>query len=152
MSIEARLHELGLVLPEPAAPVASYVPFVRTGDLLHISGQIPFDAEGRLIVGRVGDDMDVAAGQNAARRCALGIIAQTKAALGTLDSVARIIKLGIFVNCTADFTEQPEVANGASDLMLDLFGDNGKHARAAVGVPSLPRGVAVEVDAIILIR
>lgn len=152
MSVEARLQELGLVLPEAAAPVASYVPHVRTGDLLHISGQIPFDTDGSLLLGRLGENLDVEGGQYAARRCALGIVAQIKAALGDLAAVARVVKLGVFISSTPDFTQQPEVANGASDLMLALFGDAGKHARSAVGVPVLPRGVAVEVDAIIQTR
>lgn len=150
--VDRKLEELGLTLPEAAAPVASYVPTVEAGGLLHVSGQIPFDAEGQLILGRIGaGEHDLAYGQEAARRCALMVVAQAKAALGGLDRVVRIVKLGVFVNSTADFTEQPQVANGASDLMVALFGDAGKHARAAVGVASLPRGVAVEVDAIIAV-
>lgn len=152
MTVETRLRELGLTLPEPAAPVASYVPYVRTDNLLHIAGQIPFDTDGTLILGRLGETLDVAGGQYAAARCALGILAQTRAALGGFDAVARIVKLGVFIASAADFTDQPEVANGASDLMVKLFQDAGKHARSAVGVPVLPRGVAVEIDAIIHIR
>lgn len=152
MSIEEKLKEMGLELPQPAAPVATYVPFVRTDGLLHISGQIPFDADGSLILGRLGENLDVEAGQYAARRCALGIVAQAKAALDSFGSIERIVKLGVFVNCVPDFTRQPEVANGASDLMVALFGDAGRHARSAVGVSSLPRGVAVEVDAVIATR
>lgn len=152
MSVAKKLEEMGLTLPAPAAAVASYVPFVRTGDLLHVSGQLPFDADGRLILGRLGDVVDVAGGQYAARRAALGILSQVQAAAGDLDQVARIVKLGVFVASAADFTDQPEVANGASDLFLALFGEAGKHARSAVGVSALPRGVPVEVDAIIRLR
>ena len=149
MSIEARIAELGLQLPAAAAPVASYVPTVEADNMLHVSGQISFAADGSLITGRLGADMDVAAGQAAAERCALMILAQVKAALGgSFGRVERVVKLGVFVQCTPDFTQQPEVANGASDLFVKVFGEAGKHARAAVGVPALPRGVAVEVDAI----
>ena len=148
--IDRKLEELGLTLPAAAAPVASYVPTVEAHGMLYVSGQIPFDAEGSLILGRLGEgDCDLAYGQEAARRCALMVVAQVKAALGGFERVQRIVKLGVFVNSTADFTDQPQVANGASDLMVELFGDAGKHARAAVGVPALPRGVAVEVDAVI---
>ncbi|WP_326522795.1 RidA family protein [Sphingomonas sp.] len=150
--IDRKLAELGLTLPAAAAPVASYVPTVESGGMLYVSGQIPFDADGALILGRLGEDgCDIAFGQEAARRCALMIVAQVKAALGGFDRVGRIVKLGVFVNSTPDFTDQPQVANGASDLMEALFGDAGKHARAAVSAPSLPRGVAVEVDAVIAI-
>ena len=153
MSIEDRLKELGLELPAAAAPVASYVPAVAADNMLYVSGQISFAADGSLIKGRLGEDMDVAAGQAAAERCALMIIAQVKQALGgSLGRVERIVKLGVFVQCTPDFTQQPEVANGASDLFVTVFGEAGKHARAAVGVPALPRGVAVEVDAVIQLR
>lgn len=152
MDYEQRLDALGIVLPEAAAPVASYVPVVVTGGMAHVSGQISFDRDGALIRGRLGADMDVAAGQAAAGRCALMVLAQLRAALGSLDRVERIVKLGVFVQCTPEFTDQPEVANGASDLMVKLFGDAGRHARAAVGVPALPRGVAVEVDAVVAIR
>lgn len=150
--VDRKLEELGLTLPEAAAPVASYVPTVAAGGLLHVSGQIPFDADGQLILGRLGEEgYDLAYGQEAAKRCALMVVAQAKAALGGLDRVQRIVKLGVFVNSTPDYTDHPQVANGASDLMVALFGDAGKHARAAVGVASLPRGVAVEVDAIIAV-
>lgn len=149
MTVEQKLEALGLYLPEAAAPVASYVPVVEANGLLHVSGQISFAADGSLITGRLGENMSVEAGQDAARRCALMILAQVKAALGGFERVKRVVKLGVFVQCTADFTKQPEVANGASDLMVEVLGDAGKHARAAVGVPALPRGVAVEVDAII---
>ncbi|MFQ3594635.1 MAG: RidA family protein [Sphingomonadaceae bacterium] len=152
MSAEARLQDLGIVLPDAAAPAANYVPFVEAGGFLHISGQIPFAADGSLLRGRLGETMDVAGGQEAARRCAIGLIAQMKAALGDFGRVKRIVKLGVFVNSAPGFTDQPEVANGASDLMVAVFGDAGRHARAAVGVAELPRGVAVEVDAIVEVR
>jgi enamine deaminase RidA (YjgF/YER057c/UK114 family) len=151
MSINARLAELGIALPRAAAPAANYVPFVLHGGLLHVAGQIPFDASGNLVLGRLGETIDVTAGQAAARLCGLGILAQADAALGSLDRVARVVKLGVFVASAGDFTQQPEVANGASDLMVEVFGDSGRHARSAVGVPVLPRGVAVEVDAIIAV-
>lgn len=146
-----RLQELGITLPTAAAPAANYVPAVAIDGLLHISGQIPFAADGTLIKGRLGDTMDIAGGAEAARRCAIGLIAQMQAALGDLGRVRRIVKLGVFVASTADFTDQPEVGNGASNLMVDVFGDAGRHARSAVGVAVLPRGVAVEIDAIIAI-
>lgn len=153
MSVEARIAELGLTLPEAAAPVASYVPTVEADNMLYVSGQISFAADGSLITGRLGADMDVEAGKQAAARCALMILAQVKAALGgNWGRVERVVKLGVFVQCTPEFTQQPEVANGASDLMVAVFGDTGKHARAAVGVPALPRGVAVEVDAVLQLR
>ena len=147
----ARLAALGITLPIAAAPAANYVPAVAIDGLLHISGQIPFDEDGSLIKGRLGDTMDVAGGQAAARRCAIGLIAQMQAALGDLGRVRRIVKLGVFVASHPDFTDQPEVGNGASDLMVEVFGDIGRHARSAVGVAVLPRGVAVEIDAIIAI-
>lgn len=149
MTIEERLRELGIDLPQPAAPAANYVPFVLENGLLHIAGQIPFQPDGSLYKGRLGEDLDPAAGQAAARLCGIGLLAQMKAALGTLDRVSRVVKLGVFVSSTPDFVQQPEVANGASDLMVAVFGDKGRHARSAVGVPVLPRGVAVEVDAIV---
>lgn len=148
MSIEARLQELGIELPEAAAPVASYVPVVVHGGFAHVSGQLPF-VDGDLVTGRLGDDVTVEDGVAAARACGLMILAQLKAALVPLDRVERIVKLGAFVNSTAQFTDQPKVANGASELMFDVFGEAGRHARAAVGVPALPLGAAVEVDAII---
>ena len=147
MSIEARLQELGIVLPEAAAPVASYVPVVVQGGFAHVSGQLPC-IDGELVTGRLGEDISVEAGTAAARACGLMILAQLKAA-GVLEKVERVVKLGGFVSSTAEFTDQPKVINGASDLMLDVFGEIGKHARAAVGVPALPLGAAVEVDAII---
>lgn len=150
MSIEARLQELGIVLPEAAAPVASYVPVVVQGGFAHVSGQLPF-VDGKLVTGRLGEDISLEDGTAAARACGLMILAQLKAALVPLDNVERVVKLGAFVNSTADFADQPKVANGASELMFDVFGEKGRHARAAVGVPSLPLRAAVEVDAIIAI-
>ena len=148
-AIDAKLAELGLSLPEAAAPVAAYVPTVAVGGLLHVSGQLPFK-DGVLMTGRLGEDRDLAFGQEAAQRCGLMLVAQIKKALGgDLSRVARIVKLGVFVNSAPDFTDQPEVANGASNLMEALFGEAGKHARSAVGVAALPRGAAVEVDAVV---
>lgn len=146
--IAARLAELGITLPAAAAPAANYVPFVQTGKLLYVSGQISTDDNG-LITGRLGETMDAAAGAAAARQCALLLIAQAQAACGgDLDRVARVVRLGGFVNSTDDFTQQPEVVNGASDLLVEVFGDAGRHARVAVSANSLPRGVAVEIEAL----
>jgi enamine deaminase RidA (YjgF/YER057c/UK114 family) len=152
MSTDQRLDELGITLPEPAAPVASYVPAVEQDGLLHISGQISFREDGTLILGRVGEDLDLEHGTAAARRCGIMLLAQIKAALGSLDRVERIVKLGVFVNSAPAFSDQPKVANGASELMQEVFGEAGRHARSAVGVAALPLGVAVEVDAIVAIR
>ena len=143
---------VGIALPQPAAPVASYVPAVEAGGLLHVSGQISVSEEGNLIVGRLGEDMNLERGIDAARRCGIMLIAQMKAALGSLDRVERIVKLGAFVNSAPSFTDQPKVANGASELMQEVFGEAGRHARSAVGVPVLPLGVAVEIDAIIAVK
>lgn len=146
--IEARLSELGLTLPEAPAPAANYVPFVQTGNILHVSGQIAKDGDA-LMTGKLGADVDVAFGQQAARVCALNLLAQVKAACGgDLDRLRRVVRLGGFVNASPDFTEHPAVINGASDLIGELLGDAGKHARAAVGSSSLPFGVAVEIDGI----
>lgn len=150
MSYTTKLAELGITLPKAAAPVASYVPVVVHGGMAYVSGQLPF-VDGAVVKGRLGDDVNVEAGKAAARACGLMIMAQLQAA-GLLDQVERVVKLGAFINCTADFTDQPEVANGASDLMEQIFGGAGQHARAAVGVPALPRGAAVEVDAIVALR
>jgi len=149
MTIAARLKELGIFLPEAAAPVASYVPLVAQGGFVHVSGQLPF-VSGQLKTGRLGEDVDLEAGIEAARACGLMILAQLSAA-DLLERVERIVKLGAFVNSTPDFTDQPKVANGASDLMFEVFGDAGRHARAAVGVPTLPLGACVEVDAVIAV-
>lgn len=150
--IDLHIAAQGLVLPQPAAPVAAYVPAVLAGGLLHISGQIPFAADGTLMTGKVGGARDLAWGIAAAERCGLMLVAQMKAALGDLDRVERIVKLGVFVAGAADFTDQPKVANGASELMVRIFGEAGRHARSAVGVPSLPLDVSVEIDAIVAVR
>lgn len=152
MSIETRIAELGLTLPKAAAPVASYVAAVEAGGLLHISGQLPFAEDGALMTGRLGEDRNLDYGAEAAKRCGLMLVAQMQAALGSLDRVARIVKLGGFVNSTGAFTDQPKVVNGASDLMVAIFGEAGKHARSAVGVPVLPLGAAVEIDAIVAVH
>lgn len=149
--IEDRLSQLGITLPTPAAPVAAYVPTVIVGGLMHISGQLPFD-KGNVMTGRLGEDRDIDFGRDAARACGIMLLAQMKAALGSLDRVERIVKLGVFVNSDPRFTDQPKVADGASTLMVDVFGDMGRHARAAVGVPTLPLGAAVEVDAVVAVR
>lgn len=151
-AIDAKLAELGLTLPEAAAPVAAYVPAVEAGGMLHVSGQLPFK-DGALMTGRLGEDRDLEFGADAAQRCGLMLVAQIKKALGgDLSRVERVVKLGVFVNSAAGFTDQPKVANGASELMQALFGEAGRHARSAVGVPALPLGAAVEVDAVIAVR
>ena len=150
-AVIAKLAELGLTLPQAAAPVAAYVPTVEAGGLLHVSGQLPF-VNGQLVRGRLGENVTVEQGQAAAQACALMLLAQVKAALGGFDRVERVVKLGAFIASTADFTDQPKVANGASELMVAAFGEAGKHARSAVGVPVLPLGAAVEVDAIFALR
>ncbi len=150
--IESRLEQLGITLPKTAAPVANYVPFAITGNQLWIAGQITF-WDGKLkYVGKVGADLSLEDGAAAARVCALNIIAQAKAALGDLDRVVRVVKLGGFVNATADFTDHPKVINGASDVIVEVYGDAGRHARLAVGVSGLPLNSAVEVDAVIEFR
>ena len=147
MSAEAKLKELGLELPPAPAPAANYVPYRREGNLLIIAGQVPFNYEGKLdFIGKVGRDLDQDAGYQAARLCALNGLAQIRAALGSLDKVRQVLRVGGWVHCTDDFTNQPEVINGASDLLVQVFGDKGRHARAAVGTNSLPRGVATEVE------
>ena len=148
MSIDARLTELGIVLPKAAAPVASYIPVVIHGNVAYISGQLPF-LDDNLVTGKLGQDVSVDRGTAAARACGLMILAQLVGAGISLDRVAQIIKLGAFVCSADDFADQPKVANGASELMFDVFGDKGRHARSAVGVPVLPLHAAVEVDAII---
>ena len=148
-TIDRRLSELGIVLPQPPAPVASYIPYVTTGHLVFISGQIPLENGQVRYAGTLGKDMSLDEGKAAARMCGINLIAQLKAACGgDLDRVRRCVRLGVFVNAVAGFGQHPEVANGASDLMFEVFGDNGRHARAAVGAGSLPRNVAVEVEAV----
>ena len=149
MTVEARLQELGITLPQAAAPVASYMPLVEHNGMVHVSGQLPF-VDGALKTGRLGEDVSLEEGLAAARACGLMILAQLNAA-GLLERVERVVKLGAFVSSTTDFTDQPKVANGASDLMFEVFGEKGRHSRAAVGVPVLPLGAAVEVDAVIAV-
>lgn len=151
-TIDQHLNTLGIVLPTPAAPVAAYVPVVVHGGVAYVSGQLPFDESGSVMTGRMGEDRDMAFGQQAAERCGLMILAQLRAAIGNLDRVDRVLKLGCFVSSVASFTDQPKVANGASELMARVFGDKGTHSRAAVGVPVLPLGAVVEIDAIVALR
>lgn len=143
----ARLAELGITLPVPAAPVAAYVPTVEAGGFLYVSGQVSF-VDGTLVKGRLGENVSLEEGVIAAQGCGLMLLAQAQAALGSLDRIARVVKLGAFIASTPDFTDQPKVANGASELMVAVFGDAGKHSRSAVGVPVLPLGCAVEIDAV----
>ena len=148
MSIEARLAELGIVLPTPPKPVANYVPVVASGHLLFVSGQIPLGPSGVEFVGKLGHDTDIDTGRAAALLCAINLLAQVRVHLGDLERVTRCVKLTGFVNATLDFADHPKVVNGASDLIVDVLGDKGRHARSAVGVAGLPYGVAVEVEAI----
>lgn len=148
MTAENRLKELGLVLPEAPKPVAAYVPSVRTGNLVFVAGQIALK-DGKLAwTGRLGRDLSVESGQAAARQCALNALAVVKAEVGSLDAVKRVVRVGVFVASADGFTDQPKVANGASELLQAVFGDNGRHARAAVGVNELPLGSPVEVELI----
>lgn len=148
MSITSRLAELGVTLPDAPAPAANYVPFVRTGNVVHVSGQISNGPDG-MIVGKLGDTMDIDAGANAARSCAISLLAQVRAACGgDIEKLKRVVKLTGFVNSTADFGDQPKVINGASDFLVDALGDKGRHARSAVSAASLPFGVAVEIEGI----
>jgi enamine deaminase RidA (YjgF/YER057c/UK114 family) len=150
--IDARLAELGIALPDAVAPAANYIPFTISGNLLFIAGQMPV-ADGKMITGILGADLDIDAGQAAARQCGLNLLAQAKvAAGGDLDRIIRVVRLGGFVAATPDFTNHPEVVNGASDLMVEVFGEAGRHARAAVGCASLPRGAPVEVEAIMELK
>ena len=145
---ETKLKELGITLPDAPAPAANYVPFVQVGDIVYVSGQISADANG-FIKGKLGDDMSTEEGAAAARACAINLLAQVKAACGgDLDRLVRVVKLTGFVNSTADYTDQPKVVNGASDLLAEVLGDAGKHSRSAVSAASLPLGVAVEIEGI----
>jgi enamine deaminase RidA (YjgF/YER057c/UK114 family) len=147
-TIEKKLGEMGITLPTPAAPVANYVGFVRSGNLLFVSGQICL-ANGALVAaGKLGGTVSVEDGTAAARACGINVLAQVKAALGDLDKVARVVRLGGFVNATPDFLDAPKVMNGASDLMVAVFGDKGRHARTTVGVASLPADAAIEVEGV----
>ena len=145
---EERLQALGLALPEVSAPVANYVPAVRTGNLLFVAGQVPRDDSGAMITGKVGADMDVEAAYAAARICGLYALAAAKAEAGGLDKIARVVRVMGLVNAAPDFTRQPQVINGFSDLMVDVFGEAGRHARVAYGAGSLPGGAAVEVESL----
>ena len=145
--IEKKLSGLGITLPTPASPIANYVPFVRSGNILVVSGQVCFGNDGKLVVkGQLGAGVSVEDGQKAARACAINLLAQLKAALGDLDKVVRVMRLGGFINSSPGFTEGPKVMNGASDLMVEVFGDKGRHARTTVGVSALPADAAVEVE------
>jgi enamine deaminase RidA (YjgF/YER057c/UK114 family) len=147
-SIEKKLQELGINLPKPPAPIANYVPFVRTGNLLTVSGQLCLDGGGQLLAkGQLGGTVSIEDGQKAARACAINLLAQVKVALGDLDKVVRVIRLGGFINSAPGFGDGPKVMNGASDLMVEVLGDKGKHARSTVGVAALPGNAAIEVEA-----
>ena len=146
-TVEKKLADLGIKLPSPAAPVANYVPFVRTGKLLVISGQLCLDGEGKLVAkGQLGGGVSIETGAKAAQACAMNLLAQLKSALGDLDKVARVVRLGGFINSAPGFTDGPKVMNGASDLMVTVFGEKGRHARTTVGVSALPLDAAVEVE------
>lgn len=147
-TIEARLADLGVTLPSPAAPAANYVPYVQSGNQLFISGQLPMGPDGLEHVGKVGDNLSVKDGKDAARLCAINLLAQAKAATGDLEKIVRLVKIVGFVNSTSDFAQQPQVINGASDFMVEVLGDKGRHARSAVSAASLPFGAGVEIEAI----
>lgn len=152
MTVENTLADLGVTLPDAPAPAANYVPFVQTGDLVFVSGQISNDENG-LIIGKLGETMDVPDGAAAAKRCAISLLAQVKAACGgDLERLVRVVKLTGFVNSTPDFVDQPKVINGASDFLVEALGDAGRHSRSAVSAPSLPLGVAVEIEGIFQVR
>jgi enamine deaminase RidA (YjgF/YER057c/UK114 family) len=146
-TVEKKLASLGIALPTPASPIANYVPFVRSGNLLVVSGQLCFGADGKLAaIGQLGGGVSIEDGQKAARACAINLLAQIKAALRDLDKVNRVLRLGGFINSAAGFTDGPKVMNGASDLMVEVFGDKGRHARTTVGVSALPADAAIEVE------
>lgn len=146
-SVEKKLTSLGIALPTPASPIANYVPFVRSGNMLIVSGQLCFGLDGNLVAkGQLGGDVSMENGQKAARACAINLLAQLKTAVGDLDKVTRVVRLGGFINSTSGFTDGPKVMNGASDLMVEAFGDKGRHARSTVGVAALPANAAVEVE------
>lgn len=146
-TIERRLAQLGVTLPTPASPIANYVPFVRTGNTLIISGQLCFGVDGKLVAkGQLGGGVSIEDGQKAARTCVVNLLAQLKVALGDLDKVVRVIRLGGFINSAPGFNDGPKVMNGASDLMVEVFGDKGRHARTTVGVSALPLEAAIEIE------
>jgi enamine deaminase RidA (YjgF/YER057c/UK114 family) len=147
--VEKKLADLGIVLPKPTAPVANYVPYARTGNLLVMAGQLCFGADGKLVAtGKLGANVSVEDGQKAARACAINLLSQAKVALGDLDKIAKVVRLGGFISSVPNFLDGPKVMNGASDLMVEVFGDRGKHARTTVGVSVLPADAAVEVEAL----
>ncbi|MFG1422192.1 RidA family protein [Roseixanthobacter liquoris] len=148
-TIEQKLADLGITLPTPTAPLANYVPVVRTGNLLFVSGQVSIDGAGKITTGKLGGGVEIETGRAAARQCAINILAQVKAAVGDLEKVVRVVKLVGFVNSTPDFVDQPKVMNGCSDLLVDVLGDKGRHARSAVGIAALPFDAAVEVEAVV---
>ena len=146
-TVEKRLAEMGITLPAPATPVANYVPFVRTRNMLVCSGQVCFGSDGKLVArGKLGAGVPLGEGQAAARACAINLLSQVKAAIGDLDKVVRVLRLGGYINSAPDFIDGPKVMNGASDLMVEVFGDKGRHARTTVGVAALPQDAAVEVE------
>jgi len=148
-SAENKLRELGISLPKPPAPIANYVPFVRTGNLLTVSGQLCFGGDGKLVAkGQLGGAVSIQDGQKAARACAINLLAQVKVAIGDLNKVVRVVRLGGFINSAAGFSDGPKVMNGASDLMVAVLGDKGKHTRSTVGVAALPADAAVEVEGV----
>jgi enamine deaminase RidA (YjgF/YER057c/UK114 family) len=149
MQIEASLKKMGIELPPAVTPVANYVPAVRSGKLIFLSGHGPFKADGSLITGKVGSDLTIEQGYEAARRVAIGLLGSLKAAIGDLDKVKQIVKLLGLVNCGPDFTDQPKVINGASDFLVEVFGDRGQHSRSAVGTNALPLNIAVEIEMIV---
>lgn len=152
MQVEKRLKAMGIALPPAVTPVANYVPAVRSGNLVFLSGHGPFDEDGALITGKVGADLTTEQGYAAARRIAIGLLGSLKAAVGDLDKVRRIVKLLGLVNCPPDFGDQPKVINGASDFLVEVFGDKGKHARSAVGTNALPMNIAAEIEMIVEIE
>ena len=152
MQVEKRLKTMGIALPPAVTPVANYVPAVRSGNLVFLSGHGPFDEDGALITGKVGADLTTEQGYAAARRIAIGLLGSLKAAVGDLDRVRRIVKLLGLVNCPPDFGDQPKVINGASDFLVEVFGDKGKHARSAVGTNALPMNIAAEIEMIVEIE
>jgi enamine deaminase RidA (YjgF/YER057c/UK114 family) len=152
-AVEKKLAELGITLPAPARPVANYIPYTRAGALLFVSGQLCFDDGGKLVAkGQLGGGVSLEDGQRAARACAINVLAQVKAAVGELDQINQVVRLGGFINSVPSFTEGPIVMNGASDLMVEVFGDRGRHARTTVGVAALPGDAAVEVEAVFEVK
>ena len=152
MSAEARIKELGIDLSTPPAPVANYVPAVRTGNLVFLSGHGPRKPDGTVTTGRLGDDMSIDGGYQTAREVGIGLLGSLRAEIGNLDRVTRVVKLLVMVNSTPDFGEQPQVANGVSDLLVEVFGDRGRHARSAVGMVNLPFGIPVEAEMIVEVQ